>query len=158
MTARTYRPRVEPVEAMQWTGTNRDELEAWTDGAFIAFNVPSVGPGKTYTGVLHDHYGRPVYVETGDWIVRGANGFTKSHPDNFADGYEPTERASTYADARRVLLVKPGDVLLVGNVGETDPDAVKAASALLECLGITTVLFAGDIDVDTVPATTRGRQ
>ncbi len=56
------------------------------------------------------------------------------------------------ADAVRVVLLKPGDVLLIGNAGQLDEDAIDAlhtaASHLSSALGLAQVaLFEGDIDL-----------
>lgn len=64
------------------------------------------------------------------------------------------------ARSRRVVLLKPGDVLLIGNVGPLDQDAVDAlhdgASHLSTALGLAqVVLFEGDIDLAaTTPSST----
>jgi hypothetical protein len=57
------------------------------------------------------------------------------------------------SDETRVLLVKPGDVLLIGNIGfDTDPTWIqKCAQHMQQNFGIRTVLFAADIDVAMVP-------
>jgi hypothetical protein len=55
------------------------------------------------------------------------------------------------SDVRHVVLVKPGDLLVFGNVGEVDVESVEALNAHLhERLGIEVVLFAGDIDMAAV--------
>jgi hypothetical protein len=64
------------------------------------------------------------------------------------------------ADATRVVLVKPGDVLLIGNAGQLGDDAAEAlhnlASQLRSVLGLAhVVLFEGDIDLAvTTPSST----
>lgn len=57
------------------------------------------------------------------------------------------------SDVRHVVLVKPGDLLVFGNVGdEVDAESVEALNAHLhERLGIEVVLFAADIDMAAVP-------
>lgn len=55
-------------------------------------------------------------------------------------------------DAVRVVLLKPGDVLLIGNVGQLAEDALDAlhegAAQLRSALGLAQVaLFEGDIDL-----------
>lgn len=50
----------------------------------------------------------------------------------------------------RAVLVKPGDVLLIGNVGETDPDSLRGLNVFWEELGIRVAVFEGDIDIDAV--------
>lgn len=53
----------------------------------------------------------------------------------------------------RVLLIKPGDVLLIGNVGDLDPEgAPEAAAAIQDAIGVRIVIFTEDIDIDKVPA------
>jgi hypothetical protein len=55
-------------------------------------------------------------------------------------------------DARRVVLVKPGDVLMVGNLGEMTDEAAKALSDALgplkKALGVEQIFcFEADIDL-----------
>ncbi|MFD6421045.1 hypothetical protein [Streptomyces sp. NPDC060198] len=55
---------------------------------------------------------------------------------------------------KRVVLVKPGDVLLIGNLGLSCDEALEGALALgefLATLGISAALFDEDIDLDMVP-------
>lgn len=49
----------------------------------------------------------------------------------------------------RVVLVKPGDVLLIGNVGELLPDqqVTDALRGLKRAIGCEVYLFAEDIDI-----------
>lgn len=51
----------------------------------------------------------------------------------------------------RIVLVKPGDVLIFGNVGGIGD--MSALSPIKELLGLKAVLvFEGDIDMASVPA------
>ena len=55
----------------------------------------------------------------------------------------------------RVVLVKPGDILIFGNVGDFDPgDNFSAAlTTVKECLGLAhIVVFEADIDLAAIPA------
>lgn len=54
----------------------------------------------------------------------------------------------------RVVLVKPGDVLVFGNVGDLSADSLaNGAEFLKERLGLAAVVFfAADIDLAAVPA------
>ncbi|MCX5066918.1 hypothetical protein OOJ91_13785 [Micromonospora lupini] len=57
-------------------------------------------------------------------------------------------------DETRVVLVKPGDVLVFGNVGEfaTPKDLARLGKRLKKALGVKdVVLFVGDIDLAVVP-------
>lgn len=55
------------------------------------------------------------------------------------------------SDEKRVLLVKPGDTVLIGNVGRITPDEAAAAVECFRSLDLDVVVFAGDIDIDLVP-------
>jgi hypothetical protein len=53
-------------------------------------------------------------------------------------------------DEKRVVLVKPGDVLLLGNIGRVEsPEQVEPIVRCLGRLGITALLFSADIKMDT---------
>lgn len=58
------------------------------------------------------------------------------------------------SDGTRVLLIKPGDILLVGNLGtDLDPVALsRAIGEFSEQTGIKVYAFAADIDIDKIPA------
>lgn len=52
------------------------------------------------------------------------------------------------ADEVRVVLVKPGDKLLIGNVGELDAEtATEVVKAFNELVGLRVVLFEEDISM-----------
>lgn len=58
-------------------------------------------------------------------------------------------------DGTRIVLVKPGDVLLIGNVGALPIEAVESLqpglAALKDKLGLAGIaVFEGDIDLDAV--------
>ncbi|KAF4408665.1 hypothetical protein GCU69_13290 [Streptomyces lycii] len=55
-----------------------------------------------------------------------------------------------------MVLVKPGDVLVFGNVGDVDAEQVSLLGGLLRDLLPDTqvVLFAEDIDMAAVPCST----
>lgn len=56
------------------------------------------------------------------------------------------------SETRHVVLVKPGDVLLLGNVGEVSPEQAQALSQVLaKEMGIRVVVFTADIDLAAVP-------
>lgn len=59
--------------------------------------------------------------------------------------------AEASQDEVRVLLLKPGDVLLVGNAGDlsvADPEVVQRFA---EYLGVHVALFEGDITIGSAP-------
>lgn len=56
------------------------------------------------------------------------------------------------SDEQRVFLIKPGDTLVFGNVGDLDPESVDALSQVLyEQMGLQVLCFAADIDMAAVP-------
>lgn len=89
---------------------------------------------------LGDDAAKPRYITT----VRGV-GFRLE--DGTVEGFVRPPQA----DPTRVLLIKPGDVLVFGNLG-TVPDVVRAAAAELrnQLRLASVVLFAGDIDMAAV--------
>jgi hypothetical protein len=71
------------------------------------------------------------------------------------DGVVTVEQAEPTRDERVVVLTKPGDTLLVGNVsGVTDMtvDQVKQVTDALAALGLKVIFFADDIDIAKLPA------
>jgi hypothetical protein len=62
------------------------------------------------------------------------------------------------SDTRHVLLVKPGDVLLIGNVGGlSDPASLDGLGVALQEMGIRCFVFADDIDLGKVTDALAGR-
>lgn len=60
-------------------------------------------------------------------------------------------------DEKRVLLLKPGDTLLIGNVGDLPAEVFNevtgALAVLREHVGVVdVVLFERDISIDSIPA------
>lgn len=59
------------------------------------------------------------------------------------------------SNSTRVLLVKPGDVLVFGNVGQVPERVTATAGALRDQLRLAgVVLFSGDVDMAAIPAAT----
>lgn len=57
-------------------------------------------------------------------------------------------------EPRRIVLLKPGDTLMIGNVGAFSPEDLAAAgdalAAIRDKLGLAQILiFAEDIDIDS---------
>jgi DNA-binding winged helix-turn-helix (wHTH) protein len=67
------------------------------------------------------------------------------------------EQTGPYASLTRVVLVKPGDVLVFGNVGRASERFTAAAGALRDQLRLgAVVLFPGDIDMAAIPGNAHG--
>jgi DNA-binding winged helix-turn-helix (wHTH) protein len=57
-----------------------------------------------------------------------------------------------FVSSTRIVIVRPGDVLAIGNVGEVSEHAAATAAALRDQLQLSEVLlFEGDIDMATLP-------
>lgn len=52
------------------------------------------------------------------------------------------------SDVRHVVLVKPGDLLLISNIGEVPREQLAKVGEFFQRLGIETVCFAGDVDIE----------
>ncbi|MGW6739710.1 hypothetical protein ACWGDX_03005 [Streptomyces sp. NPDC055025] len=66
------------------------------------------------------------------------------------------------SEGTRVVLVKPGDVLLIGNVGSLDTDALtnagEAFTQLRSALGLAGIfVFEDDIDLAVTAASAQDR-
>jgi hypothetical protein len=60
-------------------------------------------------------------------------------------------------EERRVVLVKPGDLLLIGNAPNVlSGDVDRPAMELFERLKIKVTIFADDIDLDLLPSGVTG--
>lgn len=67
----------------------------------------------------------------------------------------PVSEQSPTEPQRVVVLTKPGDMLLIGNVSSISgltSDKVKAATELFAALEIKVIFFADDIDIAKLPA------
>jgi hypothetical protein len=78
-----YRKKPVVIEAMQWTGSNWDEIGDFMEhSCTMTVNDAFVIP--TLEGEL--------YASVGDWIIKGIKGeFYPCEPDIFAATYEPVE-------------------------------------------------------------------
>lgn len=56
-------------------------------------------------------------------------------------------------ESKRVLLIEPGDVLLIGGIGhEVSPDVAQGLAKWASDIGVQVALFAEDIDIDVLKA------
>lgn len=55
------------------------------------------------------------------------------------------------SDETRVVLLKPGDVLLIGGVDVT-PDNEQVVRDAIDALGLRAMIFADDIEIESVTA------
>ncbi len=92
-TKRKFRKKPLEVEAMQWDGTNADELSTWTDGAF---NSSPCGNTEDHSALVTaclyvaanvQHLG----IVTGEWIIADQAGFYPCKPDIFEATYDAVE-------------------------------------------------------------------
>lgn len=83
-----FRKKPVVVEAMQFTGENIPELDAFTGGYELDGEPCVFGP---VMGVIPTLEGQ-MSASVGDWIIRGVKGeFYPCKPDIFAATYEPVD-------------------------------------------------------------------
>ena len=76
-----YRKKPIVVEAVQWTGSNLDELRAFVPEEFRYNKIHQPMGIWTLEGVMT--------ISEGDWIIKGVKGeFYPCKPDIFAESYE----------------------------------------------------------------------
>lgn len=71
------------------------------------------------------------------------------------EGIVEVARATEPTEIRTVVLTKPGDTLLVGNVSrmvELTQDQMETATKLFGAIGLTVMFFEDDIDIAKLPA------
>lgn len=82
-----FRKRPVVIDAIQWTGTNVDEI--WTAfGAGMIYGPTEANPDTLIISTLEGEMSASV----GDWIIRGVAGeLYPCKPDIFTATYEPVE-------------------------------------------------------------------
>jgi phage-related protein len=84
-----YRKLPVVVEAMQWTGRNYDDAEAFID--VESFGYQELGDESGARVVISTLEGE-MTAEPGDWIIKGIKGeFYPCKPDIFEATYEPAD-------------------------------------------------------------------
>jgi len=86
-----FRKKPVVIEAIQWDGTNLDQLVSWGAPATL---LPSSGGASLIIGTLEDGpNNEAVHVATlHDWIIRGVKGeYYACKPDIFAATYDSVE-------------------------------------------------------------------
>lgn len=88
-----YRKKPVEVEAVRWTGKNREEIRTFcTHGAFFTPTRKDTEGRTTEWRLLIDSTEGIMYAEIGDYIIKGVNGeFYPCKPDVFAKTYEAVE-------------------------------------------------------------------
>ncbi len=94
-TVTRYRKKPVEVDAIQWTGSNIDDLIDFTGGNFLLVD-PGEGLAPEITAKVYDElHSTWVLVYTGQSIIRGVKGeFYPIAEDVLAETYEPVEVAS----------------------------------------------------------------
>lgn len=71
------------IQAVQWTGDNYDEIEAFASEFYV--EQSDIYPTKLVVHTLESD----IYASLGDWIIRGVSGeFYPCKPDIFEQIYE----------------------------------------------------------------------
>jgi len=89
---RKYRKRPMVIDAIQWTGDNDEDVEAFVGVTDVQFNR-STRQGDKPTGDVYDFLHRTwVNFGVGDWIIRGLKGeFYPCANEIFVQSYEAVE-------------------------------------------------------------------
>ena len=90
-----YRKKPIVVEAVRWTGENREEIRKLCNnrGAFFTpARQDTEGHTTKWNLLIIDNLEGLMYAEIGDYIIKGVNGeFYPCKPDVFAKTYEAVE-------------------------------------------------------------------
>lgn len=79
-----YRKRPVVIEAIQWTGKNRGELEYWFGNVALNFSPVGTLTIATLEGIMK--------ASVGDYIIKGVHGeLYPCKPDIFEETYEAVE-------------------------------------------------------------------
>ena len=79
-----FRKKPVVIEAVQWTGANTEEIDAFLGGAVLPCGDPARQGLRIHTleGIM--------LATAGDWIIKGVAGeFYPCKPDIFLQTYEP---------------------------------------------------------------------
>lgn len=85
-----YRKKPVVVEAVRWTGKNREEIRTFCsrDAFFTPARQDTEGRTTKWSLLIDNHEGI-IHAETGDYIIKGVNGeFYPCKPDIFEKTYE----------------------------------------------------------------------
>lgn len=87
---KTYRKRPIELQAIQWTGENEAEIQAWTGRSiFYKLDVEDRGENPDATATLYVAANSVwLGLEPGEWILKDSKGFYPCKPDVFAETYE----------------------------------------------------------------------
>jgi len=132
MPERLFRKRPVVVAALQWTGSNEQELAEFTRGNFMAADEADRGnsddPENT-GAVLDSLHASWIGMSTGDWVVRGPRGeFYAIKDDVLAETYEPVGAVGAGGESPTPQQV------LAAPMGENDADATTVRDYLIKLL------------------------
>jgi hypothetical protein len=80
----TYRKKPVTIEAVQWTGANRDEMDAWMADAFNWEAGFLASEPQIYVAA-NDAY---LTIKPGDWVAKDRHGFYPIKDDVFRESYD----------------------------------------------------------------------
>ena len=92
-----YRKKPVVIEALQWTGTNLEEIKSFV-GEQLEYDINDtaweVGKAAPYVLMKIHTLEGDMEASVGDYIIKGVNNeFYPCKPDVFAKTYEPVEEA-----------------------------------------------------------------
>jgi len=93
---RRYRKKPVEVEAMQWTGDNEADIQAWAGPDNFYELDPedrNDDPETTAAVRVAANGNTELCVLTGEWILRDKSGFYPCNAERFAETYEAVDNA-----------------------------------------------------------------
>lgn len=133
-----YRHRSPEVEAVQWTGSNADQLRAFCGPDFdeIELDDRTEDPDQTAAVREADH-GTWRGLAPGDWVVRLDGGLYEFSAADFAKQYEPagTPEPDLIAKAVEALQVRAGELSALADE-QMRPSLEERAQEWLEAAAI----------------------
>lgn len=90
MPAGRFRKKPVVVDAVQWTGDNEGELDAFCSTEFDVLGAPVDDDPEATAQVFDRLHSTWILVYAGDWIIRGLRGeFYPCRDSVFRESYEP---------------------------------------------------------------------
>ena len=120
--AQRFRKKTVIVEAVRWTGANRQEILDFVGSERVTFSAsnPSPKPGEQY--FILSTLMCEIAVFPGDYVVKEIHGgFLPYRPDWFAEAHEPVP---DFLSSREILMEDVGNAMWAMERVESGKDAI----------------------------------
>jgi hypothetical protein len=110
--AALYRHRTTEIEAVQWTGSNADQLRAFCGPDFDTIDPEDRAEDPDQDAQLLSDASHWVGLKPGDWVLKFADCFTATSDEAFQTGWEPVSSAvAAPATGQAALRERIADIL-----------------------------------------------